>query len=267
MLRRWPMTMLCRLLMATKFRRENGDFKRLQACNGLEMSIVLLWKRSCRFGDSGDSAYLYNMMIRGSIEAQLMWLLLNSSLGGVLEEPEIDYGGMLERMEAAELLALMEKVQERLRAMGVSEGTSEMMPVSDAAVPVELYIDRQYTIRMGAPDGPELSLRPLVKALFILFLRHPEGILLKARDRYRQELEAIYSVICPNMAAEVIRSRVGRLVNLQDNSFSEKASVLNARMEELLPTGVSDNYKIQGYNGYPRRVPLNPLLVHWAGAE
>ena len=193
-----------------------------------------------------------------------MWQLLYSGEGEMLEEPEVDYGGMLERMEAAELLALMEKVQERLRAMGVSEGASEMMPVSDAAVPVELYIDRQYTIRMGAPDGPELSLRPLVKALFILFLRHPEGILLKARDRYRQELEAIYSVICPNMAAEVIRSRVGRLVNLQDNSFSEKASVLNARLDILLPPGTAENYKIHGYNGHPRRVPLNPLLVHWA---
>ena len=192
-----------------------------------------------------------------------MWMLL-SGVQGLLEEPEIDYGGMLERMEAAELLALMEKVQERLRAVGVSEGASEMMSVSDAPVPVELYIDRQYTIRMGAPDGPELSLRPLVKALFILFLRHPEGILLKQRDQYRQELEEIYSVICPNTAVEDVRARVGRLVNLQDNSFSEKASVLNARLDELLPPGTAENYKIHGYNGHPRRVPLNPLLVHWA---
>ena len=193
-----------------------------------------------------------------------MWLLLNSSLGGVLEEPEIDYGGMLERMEAAELLALMEKVQERLRAMGVSADASGVTPKSESAAPVDLYIDRQYSIRMGAPDGPELPLRPLVKALFILFLRHPEGILLKERYRYRQELEDIYAVICPNMAAEVICSRVGRLVNPQDNSFSEKASVLNARLDKILPAGTVEAYKIQGYNGHPRRVPLNPLLVHWA---
>ena len=192
-----------------------------------------------------------------------MWMLL-SGTQWVLEEPAVDYGGMLERMEAAELLALMEKVQERLRAMGVSADASGATLKPEATAPVELYIDRQYTIRMEAPDGPALPLRPLVKALFILFLRHPEGILLKARDRYRQELEAIYSVICPNMAAEVIRSRVGRLVNLQDNSFSEKASVLNARLDILLPPGTAENYKIHGYNGHPRRVPLNPLLVHWA---
>ena len=181
------------------------------------------------------------MTIRGSIDALWMWLLL-SGTKGCLEEPAADYGGMLEQMEAAELLALMEKVQQK---------------------PVELYIDQRYTIRMGAPDGPVLPLRPLVKALFILFLRHPEGILLKQRDRFRQELEDIYTIISPATAREDIQARVGRLVNLQDNSFSEKASVLNARLEELLPAGTAEDYKIQGYNGHPRRIPLNPLLVHW----
>ena len=198
-----------------------------------------------------------------------MWQLLYSGTDGVLEEPISDYGGLLERMEAAELLALMEKVQDRLKSMGISTSAFEATPRSDAmpgpmaAAPVVLYIDQHYSIRMDAQNGQALPLRPLAKALFILFLRHPEGILLKERDRYRQELEEIYSVICPNAAIEDVRARVGRLVDLQDNSFSEKASVLNARLEELLPVGVADNYKIQGNNGHPRRIPLNPLLVHW----
>ena len=79
-----------------------------------------------------------------------MWQLLYSGTGGVLEEPAVDYGGMLERMEAEELLALMAKVQERLRAIGVSAEATGAMQGSDAVAPVELYIDRQYTIRMGA---------------------------------------------------------------------------------------------------------------------
>lgn len=196
------------------------------------------------------------MTIQGSIDALWMWLLL-SGTKGCLEEPAADYGGMLEQMEAAELLALMEKVQQRLKALGTEVAAVEVLE------PVELYIDQRYTIRMGAPDGPVLPLRPLVKALFILFLRHPEGILLKQRDRFRQELEDIYTIISPATAREDIQARVGRLVNLQDNSFSEKASVLNARLEELLPAGTAEDYKIQGYNGHPRRIPLNPLLVHW----
>lgn len=117
--------------------------------------------------------------------------------------------------------------------------------------------------RMEAPDGAKLPLRPLVKALFILFLRHPEGILLKQREMFRRELEEIYGVISPNTEREDVSARVGRLVNLQDNSFSEKASVLNARLEALLPGEVAEQYKIQGYNGHPRKIPLDPLLVNW----
>ena len=194
----------------------------------------------------------------GGIEAQLMWQLLFAGSPGVLREPAEDYSGLLEGMEAAELLALLEKVQERLKSFGIEANT-----IIESAEPVKLFIDRRYKIRMGAANGPVLQLRPLVKALFILFLKHPEGIILKQREVFRQELEEIYSIISPDTLVEDVKSRIDRLVNLQDNSFSEKASVLNARLEEVLPKGTADQYKIHGYNGHPRRIPLNPLMVEW----
>ena len=182
----------------------------------------------------------------------MWWLLVQGSVRGV-EEPSVDYGGLLDGLEAAELLMLMKKVQERLKEMECIE----------AAEPVDLYIDKRFVIRMGRADGSVLQLRPLVKTLFILFLKHPEGILLKQRDCYREELEKIYSTINPNTDRDDVKARIARLVDLQDNSFSEKASVLNARLEELLPDGIVENYQIRGYNGHPRKIQLNPLLVHW----
>jgi len=195
------------------------------------------------------------MMILVGFEAQLMWRLLYPGVDGRLEEPAFDYGGLLDGMEAAELMMLMVKVQERLKTLGCD--------VESLSEPVELFIDRNFTIRMGGPDGPMLQLRPLVKTLFILFLKHPEGILLKQRDSFRAELEEIYSTINPNTFKEDVKARVARLVDLQDNSFSEKVSVLNARLEELLPEGIAGDYQIHGYNGCPRKIRLNPLLVHW----
>ncbi len=62
---------------------------------------------------------------------------------------------------------------------------------------------------------------------------------------------------------EDVKARVARLVDLEDNSFSEKASVLNARLKELLPDEIAGDYQIKGHNGYPRKIRLNPLLVHW----
>ena len=194
-------------------------------------------------------------MIHGNTEVQLTWRLLFPGVPGRLSEPQVDYGDLLDWMEAAELMALMTKVQERLKNLGCG---LESLPE-----PVELFIDKNYSIRMGGPDGPILQLRPLVKTLFILFLRHPEGILLKRRDSFRAELEEIYSTINPNTFKEDVKARVARLVDLEDNSFSEKTSVLNARLEELLPKGIVDDYQIQGRNGCPRKIRLNPLLVHW----
>lgn len=187
-----------------------------------------------------------------------MWLMLFPGWDMGVSEPPVDYGGMLEGMEAVELLALMEKVQERLHELGL-----ETHGQTEVAEPIELFIDRDYTIHLGGPKDEILQLRPLVKTLFILFLKHPEGILLKQRDLYRQELEKIYGIIAPNISREDIQTRIGRLVDLQDNSFSEKASVLNARLEELLPDGIAGNYQIKGQNGCPRRIKLNPLLIHW----
>jgi len=201
-------------------------------------------------------AYLYGMMIRGNFEAQLMWRLLFSGEAASVSEPPVDYSGLLDGMEAAELMALMVKVQERLRDLGLES-------LAEPVDPVELFVDKNFTIRMGRPDGPMLQLRPLVKTLFILFLKHPEGILLKQRDNYREELEKIYSTINPNTFREDVKARVARLVDLEDNSFSEKASVLNARLEALLPEGIVGDYQIQGYNGCSRKIRLNPLLVHW----
>ena len=196
------------------------------------------------------------MIIRGSIEAQLMWRLLFPGLESAVRESAVDYGGMLDRMEASELLVLLEKVQERLNVLGCG-------PRSEYVEPVELFVDIHYNIRMGGADGQSLQLRPLVKTLFILFLKHPEGILLKQRDGFREELEKIYGVISPNTDRDDVKARIARLVDLQDNSFSEKASVLNARLEELLPEGIVSDYQIQGFNGCPRKIHLNPLLVHW----
>lgn len=191
------------------------------------------------------------------IEAQLAWMLLFSIEDGILREPsEIDYAGMLEGLEAAELLALVREAQRRLMKMGVKNAT-------DTQAPVELYIDKDYRIRMGGPAGTPIPFRPLVRAVFILFLRHPEGILLKDRARFRKELEDIYQEIAPNVDAEDRRRRVRKLTDLEDNAFSENLSVLNATLDRILPVSQVYNLKVQGNNGYPRRIPLSPLLVHW----
>ena len=201
------------------------------------------------------------MIEYAGVEAQLAWLLLFSDEDGFLRESsDIDYAGMLEGMEAAELLALIKEARRRLEIMGGQNETEEQAPV-------ELYIDKNYSIRMGGLAGTQIPFRPLVRAVFILFLKHPEGILLKDRARFQKDLEDIYKVIAPDVDAEDRRRRILKLTDLEDNAFSENLSVLNATLERILPVSQVHNYKVQGNNGYPRRIPLSPLLVHWESAS
>ncbi len=192
------------------------------------------------------------------IQAQLFWALIYSGDEGLLRESSVtDYSGILDGMEAAQLLSLIAEASRRLELMGARDMAAE------APTPAELYIDRQYRIHLGSRQGREIPFRPLVRALFILFLQHPEGIVLKDRERFRKELEDIYSVIAPNISDEDRRRRVSRLTDLQDNAFSENLSVLNATLDKVLPPRQAGDCKVQGHNGYPRRIPLSPLLVHW----
>ena len=193
------------------------------------------------------------MEMLAGIEARVIWAWLLSRSEGKLAEPAADYSDILERLEASELLVLLSQVQARLSELNA--------PVN--AEPVRLYIDRQYRIRMDCPDGMELHLRPLVKAIFILFLKHPEGILLKERSLFEKELNAIYEVIYPQADPEVRLRRVQRLMDPTDNSFSETTSRLNTDLEKFMPAGLVDGYKVSGTNGHPRRIPLDPLLVVW----
>lgn len=195
------------------------------------------------------------------IEARLAWGLLFSGDENLLLEPAADYAGILDGMEAAELLSLVREARRRLKEMGVEPKGAELGGRDEP--PVELYIDRQYHIRMGSPHGQEIPFRPLVRALFILFLKHPEGILLKERIHFREELEEIYGVIAPHVDAQTRRRRVIRLSDPEENAISENLSVLNATLDRILPLSQAQEIKVQGYNGRRRRVPLSTLKVHW----
>ena len=88
------------------------------------------------------------------------------------------------------------------------------------------------------------------------------------RGGHRRDAGAGAGLALDGSEAEPVRLYIDRdytirLVDPLDNSFSEKASVLNARLDGLLPPEVADHYKISGANGHPRRIALDPLLVTW----
>ena len=84
---------------------------------------------------------------------------------------------------------LVEEVKERIRKLkdyGMSE--KELTSLLEMEQPLlKLTISRNYRLYLGE-QRVEIRMEPLVKAVYLLFLRHPEGIIFKDLPDYRQEL-------------------------------------------------------------------------------
>lgn len=181
---------------------------------------------------------------------------------GLLYEPDPPYGGaeQVALLEAGELVRLYRAVRDRMAELGMDPDRFEP-PVQRE--PEVLRITGRYRIFLPERGGEELRLRPLVKTVFIFFLKHPEGIAAKGIGDYRPELLSIYSRITGREDAEAVAATVDRLVDVMENSFHENCSRLNTRLAACFPEGTLDQYQVRGARSGLRRIALEPMYVRW----
>ena len=91
-------------------------------------------------------------------------------------------------------------------------------------------------------DSREVELQPVHKAVYLLFLAHPEGIEFKRLGDYREELEGYYMATARTMDREKIVESVDHLVDPLDNAINEKCS----RIKKVL-LGMMDEYAASYY--------------------
>ena len=91
-------------------------------------------------------------------------------------------------------------------------------------------------------DSREVELQPVHKAVYLLFLAHPEGIEFKRLGDYREELEHYYMATARTMDREKIVESVDHLVDPLDNAINEKCS----RIKKVL-LGMMDEYAASYY--------------------
>ena len=85
---------------------------------------------------------------------------------------------------------LLEEVRERiakLRQRGIAEHLLEQLIHLDDRLS-RLVVTSDYRILLPDYNDMEIKMEPLVKAVYLLFLRHPEGIMFKSLPDYRKEL-------------------------------------------------------------------------------
>lgn len=105
-----------------------------------------------------------------------------------------------------------------------------------------LLITRDYRLILVDYGNREVLLNPVHKAVYLLFLNHPEGIEFKRLQDHRDELLHYYMSTARLMDKSVIEESVNMLVNPLNNSINEKCS----RIKSVF-LGMMDQYTANYY--------------------
>ena len=104
-----------------------------------------------------------------------------------------------------------------------------------------LVITRDFRFILADYDK-EVTLTPVHKSLYILFLNHEEGIEFKDLADHREELRQIYRSVSPATDPARIDETVDRLTDPTDNAINEKCSRIKAAF-----AGLMDKYSLNYY--------------------
>ena len=106
-------------------------------------------------------------------------------------------------------------------------------------------------------------MEPLVKSVYLLFLKHPEGIIFKDLPDYRKELALIYNKVRPWGLTDRALKSIEDVTNPMLNSINEKCARIRRTFVTMLDSSVAEQYYIKGARGKAKKITLPRELVAW----
>lgn len=168
---------------------------------------------------------------------------------------------MMGQVNCSILLGEMKEMVRKLRSYGVEDADIEAVMHEDEILP-DLIITNNYKILIGE-NRREVHMEPLVKSVYILFVKHPEGIIFKDLPDYRMELTYIYSKIRPWGLTDRALHSIEDVTNPLLNSINEKCARIRKAFLTMLDSKIAENYYIKGTRGKVKRISLPRDLVVW----
>ena len=159
---------------------------------------------------------------------------------------------------------LMEEIRERvikLRQRGIAEYLLEQLIHPDNRLS-RMVITKDHRIIL--PDyNMEIKMEPIVKAVYLLFLNHSEGIMFKCLPDYRKELAEIYVKLRPLGLTERALQSIEDVTNPLLNSINEKCARIRGAFLGEFDDYMAKHYYIDGKRGEVKKISLPRDLVVW----
>lgn len=125
-----------------------------------------------------------------------------------------------------------------------------------------LVVNKDMKIVLPYYNEVEVKMPAMCRAIYILFLKHPEGIALRNIGDHRAELENIYSIVMPGRSEERAREAIDNLVNLMSNTLNEYISKIKRCFKTcIIDDELADKYCITGKKTEPYKIALDPSLI------
>lgn len=168
----------------------------------------------------------------------------------------------LEQFHCSILLDEVKEKVRKLKAYGV-EDADIVAAMNEEELFPQLIVTENYKIILADAQNTEVKMEPIVKAVYLLFLSHPEGIVLKCLPDYRDELTKIYLLLRPAGMTDRVEKSIIDVTNPTQNSINEKCARIRKMFASLLPKSVARYYAISGKRGEPKKIDLVRANVIW----
>lgn len=135
-------------------------------------------------------------------------------------------------------------------------------------VPVEEKLSRvtitsNYEILLPDFGNKIIEMSPLPKAVFLLFLKHPEGLYFKDLVDYKDELRGIYEKMTNRTSSMVIGDSIDKVTDPTQNAINEKCSRIREAFLKQMDERLAKSYYITGFKSERKRITLPRNLVVW----
>jgi len=159
---------------------------------------------------------------------------------------------------------LVEELKDKVRKLkeyGLSE--KDIVSLLHSEQPsLQLTVSKDYKVFLGE-KRVEVCMEPLVKAVYLLFLKHLEGIVFKDLPDYRKELAYLYDKVRPWGLTDRTLQSIEDVTNPTLNSINEKCARIKKIFLGILGSEMAEHYYIKGTRGEPKGIDLPRDLVVW----
>lgn len=164
-----------------------------------------------------------------------------------------------------EIAIIVDEVRERVKALkerGMAEKIILKLFKENPKLS-HMIITKDMRIILSDYHNMEIKMEPIVKAVYLLFLHHPEGIVFKCLPDFRRELADIYQKIKPlGLNERAIRS-IEDVTNPYLNSINEKCARIRGAFISQFDENLAQHYYINGMRGEAKKISLPRELVVW----